>query len=354
MKILADATLPHVHEWFGDAFQLTLFDSPDEIPKLLAAQDILLCRSTLNVTEKLLAKSAIQCVATASSGSEHLDSSLPKKGITVFDAKGCNARAVADYVVATLAYLSQHHDIGSLAGIIGCGHVGSDVKSRIQAMGLETLCYDPLKASMDNSFRSCSPDELTACSLLCIHANWHETPPYPSVNLGSKSFLQRLKPKTIIINAARGGIVNEEDVINTGSELIYCTDVYHFEPHINPNIIDVATICTPHIAGHSIEAKLAAVEIISQKIHHHYGLPLPIVTQSSPNVELMVSKDFGNSSWQDIALQLYNPYQETLILKKSSDKCHAFLTQRKAHTHRHDFNQYIFTTDEKIQKILGK
>jgi erythronate-4-phosphate dehydrogenase len=344
MKLLADATLPHLRALFTPSFSLTLYHRQDELTDLIPTHDILLCRSTLKVTEQLLSGSTIQCVATASSGIDHIDNDYLKKNkIPLFDAKGCNASAVADYVVATLAFLYQTGRIGGTkAGVIGVGEVGTRVIARLQSMGFDVICYDPIKAELDTHYSYRSLAELTTCDLLCVHANLHQSPPYPSANLLSADFLTKLKPGTVIINAARGGIINEEDLLKVGKSIVYCTDVYQGEPAINPELVDFSTLCTPHIAGHSIEAKNAAVLQISQQLHHYYGFIPPSTQVSIPdkNSVFFPKNRTKNSSWQECILALYNPLLDTQILKESNNKALAFVTQRQAHQHRHDFAFY--------------
>lgn len=350
MKILADASLPYLKEAFHPAFQLTLYHGPEEIKALLPNHDILLCRSTLKVTANLLAGSQIQCVATASSGIDHIDKTyLARAKISLFDAKGCNADAVADYVVTSLACLEKQEKLGGkIAGLIGMGHVGKAVHARLQALGFEIICYDPLKALSDKSVYSCTFAELTQCDLLFIHANLHATTPYPSANLLNKHTLGQLRSDVIIINTARGGIINEEDLLKT-SKIIYCTDVYSNEPKISEAIINRATLCTPHIAGHTIEAKNKAVFILSQKLHQHYRLNPP---QKLPSSQTLSSPS-STTHWQEFSLSVYDPSEATKLLKKACDKTKAFLTQRDAH-HRHSFGYYQPNfIDPRMRSILG-
>lgn len=357
MKILADATLPNLSTLFAAPFRLTLYNAPSELPDLLPTHDILLCRSTLKVTAQLLAGSQIQCVATASSGIDHIDSTyLKNNGVALFDAKGCNANAVADYVVATLAFLyRQGLIIGNKAGVIGVGKVGGQVVTRLRSMGFNVICYDPLRAQLDTFYSYCSLTELITCDVLCVHANLHSSPPYPSANLITTDFLAQLRPGTSIINAARGGIINEEDLLKLEKSITYCTDVYHHEPKINPKIIDFSTLCTPHIAGHSIEAKNDAVLKVSQQLHRYYGLPAPTEVPTSPmHSPLLANNETNSLSWQEFVLSLYNPLIDTQILKEADDKSHAFLSQRQAHQNRHDFVLYDTKTfDLRIKSLLG-
>ncbi|WP_454780618.1 NAD(P)-dependent oxidoreductase [Legionella sp. WA2022007384] len=356
MNILADASLPGLSQAFPKPFNLTEYHHPDEISQLLPGQDILLCRSTLKVNQSLLKNHCLQYVATASSGTDHLDHFwLRTQNIQVIDAKGSNAQAVADYVVACLSFLEQKHLIhGYKAGIIGLGKVGTKVAARLQAVNFETITYDPLKAVREpTAFQSCSLDELYDVDLLCIHAELHSNPPYPSANLINKNFLDQLKPGCIIINAARGGIVNEEELLHSSKPLIYCTDVFLNEPKIDKRVIDNSTLCTPHIAGHSLEAKYAAVAMVSSILHQIAGLALPHFAAPALPQILCFEKD---KLWYETILEIYNPLEETLALKQAADKKTAFVNVRKNHQTRHDFSQYFADSilSEKSKLLLGK
>ena len=353
MKIIADASLPHLTEWFPKPFVLTLFQNEEHLKEMLADHTILLCRSTLKVTKSLLTGSQIACVATASSGIDHIDTDyLLQRKIPWFDAKGCNARAVADYVVACLAVLHQEpFKAGTKAGVIGVGAVGEQVVARLSALECDVICFDPYKDKYDTHHRYTALKELTDCEIISVHANRHATKPYPSVDLIDKAFLAQLKPNTIFINAARGGIVNEDALCKGGYPIRYCTDVYNEEPSINAEIIRLASLCTPHIAGHSIEAKRDAVEIISTKLHNYFQLPKP-----SLPIPLAEYKPIAEPSqtWQECVLSLYNPRLDTEILKAATDKKAAFLSQRKAHQYRHNFSFYEATiTNAQISRLLG-
>ncbi len=339
IPILADASLPGLEEAFPLPFKLTLYHSTTQLPALLKKQDILLCRSTLPVNQNLIENHSLKIVATASSGSDHIDSDcLFKHNISLFDAKGSNATSVADYILSCIAYLRITHGFnGRKTGIIGGGAVGSEVAMRLQSLDFEIIIYDPPRAERDPNFKSASLSELVKCELICVHANRHNTPPYPSINLLSEAFLKQLHPGTVILNAARGGIINEEALLSLNQPLIYCTDVYTNEPRINPKIVELATLCTPHIAGHSIEAKKRAVTLISEKLHAYYHLSSPLFLEKIKEPQPTIT---SHASWDHVILSLYNPKHETEQLKKAAVNAmeSTFQRIRQAHHYRHDFN----------------
>jgi erythronate-4-phosphate dehydrogenase len=355
MNILADASLPGLTQAFPEPFHLTRYQHPEEIDRLLPEQNVLLCRSTLKVNSSLLKNHHLNYVATASSGTDHLDHDwLQTQNIQIIDAKGSNARAVADYVIACLAFLEQQHLIhGKQAGIIGLGKVGAQVAARLQAANFQTQLYDPPKAAREaDTFECCSIEDLYQVDLLCIHAELHDQQPYPSNNLINHRVLNQLKSGCVIINAARGGIINEEDLLTSPQTLTYCTDVYLNEPAIDKRIINKALICTPHIAGHSLEAKYLAVAMISEKLHQLLGVSTPrfAVPQLPHSISLTQDRNCHES-----ILEIYNPIEETVALKQAMDKKTAFLNWRKMHQNRHDFSCYFqdVILNDKTKIVLG-
>ncbi len=322
MNLLIDATLQNAKQLFPPPFVINTYESIDELLDLLPHHELLVCRSTLKITPQQLSTSSIQCIATASSGVDHIDVDyLKKHNITLFDAKGCNAQAVVDYVTACILWLETHQKIQKKqAGIIGMGHVGGLVREKLLNLGFEVMCCDPIKAQQDHQSTYVTLHDLKHCDVLLIHANLHNTTPYPSKNLINDDFLNHLKPNCIIINASRGGIVDEHALLKTTKNIIYCTDVYEHEPQINQQIVDFATLCTPHIAGHTIEAKLNIMRILSQKIHTHYGLTPPKYPKTPVTTPLTP----------------YNPAIETMALKNGQDLTETFLQLRKAHV-RHEY-----------------
>lgn len=335
IKILADASLPQLKKYFPEPFSLSYYHTQTDLLAQIEDKNILLCRSTLNIDDKLLLRSGLSYIATASSGIDHIDTNfLAQRKIELIDAKGCNAHAVADYVLSSISYLQSMYLLqGKRVGIIGAGKVGCLSAERLINLGFQTILYDPPRALRDKSFITANREELYSCDLICIHANFHLEAPHATKHLINQHFLSQLKPGTIILNAARGGIVDESAILQFSSRIKYCVDVYAHEPDINPEVIAMATLCTPHIAGHSIEAKINAIKFISAQLHYAYDLipPVPIIVQNTAPFSMP-------ANWNAWALSLYNPLEETRALKNASNNLkNVFLTLRQAHQCRHDF-----------------
>ena len=350
IKMMADASIANLTHYFDNRFEITLFSNDKDLRKKISDHNLLLCRSTLRVDSELLTDYALDCVATVSSGIDHIAQGYP---IKILDAKGANARSVTDYVVACIAYCQlERYLSGRQVGIIGVGAVGSAVAFRLKQLGFKIQLFDPLRALQDLHFVSCDWQDLFNCDLICVHANLQDDTRYPSKHLLNAAFLSQLRTGTVIINAARGDIVDEAALLACPQKLVYCTDVYGHEPHINPKLIDYASLCTPHIAGHSIEAKMNALKLVSEKIQNWYGLPL---TQSMQDHKPVASPTDSYSVWQQAILSIYNPHTDTVALKQTQDLETKFLELRKQHIYRHDFNRYTgFKESSMLQDALGK
>lgn len=312
LPLLADASLPELSTAFPPPFQLTCYQSLDELKHALPHHKLLLCRSTLKVNHALLNHAKLDYVLTASSGRDHLDEAyLSTQQTKIIDAKGSNAWAVVDYVLACLSYIEDIKGIHpKTVGIIGYGEVGSRLYRTLDARGYTLMTYDPLHPGPNHTELM----QLAECDLICVHANLHHTSPYPSFHLLSDDFLKKRPPQSIIINASRGDIIDEQSLI-THHRGLYCTDVYTNEPSINKEIVKHATLCTPHIAGHTIEAKIQAIRQLSKTLHEQLHLP-------PPPFPAFPSKSHDTT---------YDPIQETQALKASIDLEATFLTLRKAH-----------------------
>ncbi len=330
--ILADASLPYLDQDIFIGFKLMTYKNINDLKAKLPYADVLFCRSTLKVNQNLLSDAdKIQAVATASSGIDHLDQEyLQSRDITIFDAKGCNAHAVTDYVLACLAKIMlQYNKSIKRIGIIGYGAVGSLLDARLQQLNFETVIYDPL---LDyKNFES-----LFSTDVISVHANLHYDSPHASNNLLNQNFFNKLDPKTIVIQAARGGITDEEALLKymtLNPKFIYCTDVYCHEPNINFNLVKNSYITTPHIAGHSIEAKYRAIYKIALDLDKYFGIKCNKAILNNQYISI------DPNCWMEEIIKYYDPHKETKVLKESShgNLREVFLKLRLLHNFRHEF-----------------
>jgi erythronate-4-phosphate dehydrogenase len=331
-RIIIDNHIPYIDEYFKHHFIIQRYQHVDELYTNISDQDILVCRSTTVVDEQLLQHASLKIVATASSGTNHIHKkALKNKKIQFFSGHGANANAVCDYVTSTFGYLLSNSLLSNpRVAIIGYGAVGQKVYHRLSSLGFECGVYDPFISDIPHQIQY--QEQLKDYTVICLHPNYHKQYPFPSHHLIDQKLISTLDRKACIINVARGEIVDENAILSSCFKGLYCTDVYLNEPNINPEIIARSTLCTPHIAGHSLDSKKRMTAIISQQIHRYLELPIPSHVEKKANQELIhIQQD-----WITHALKQYNPILETQQLKQNPC-ANQFLSLRRAHHFRHDF-----------------
>lgn len=280
MKIVADKAIPYARRFFSTLGDLVLLDAGDITPASIRDADCLVVRSVTRVDRTLLSGSRAGCIASASSGTDHVDLDyLDSRDIPLFDAKGCNANSVAEYVLSCLFVLSEQYGMepeGKTAGIIGCGHIGARLRYLLRAIGIEIRVYDPFIRDGHNSYPFRDLDRVLSSDIISLHVPFTTTGEFPTAKMVGREFLGRLKRDVILINTARGGVVDEQALVgfareNRASRLVL--DVWDNEPDINIELLNMATLATPHVAGYSARAKLNATRMVYEQLCAWAGAP---------------------------------------------------------------------------------
>lgn len=273
MKIVADKAIPYARRFFSTLGEVDLLHSRDITSVSIRDADCLVIRSVTRVDEHLLSGSRVKCVASNSSGTDHVDTGyLNTRAIPLFNAKGCNANSVAEYVLSCLFVLSEQFGVGlegKTAGIIGCGHVGSRLRSLLHISGMETQVYDPFIRDENGCFVFRDLDSVLSSDIITMHVPLTTVGEYPTARMVDRQFLGRLKNDVIFINTSRGGVVNERDLIDFAREYGACRlvlDVWSNEPDINEELFALASLATPHIAGYSAQARLNATRWVYEQV----------------------------------------------------------------------------------------
>ncbi len=276
MKIIADENLA-----FTDYFFSEFGDIQQAAGRTLKHEDVkdaeaLLVRSVTKVNAALIQDTAIKFVGSATIGTDHLDiSSLEKHHIAWSNAAGCNAQAVAEYVITALLHLNpQFLDQGKqfTLGIIGLGNVGSRLAYMAQLLGWKVIGFDPL-VQHENIQHVALEDLLKKADAVTTHVPLTKTGEHATYHLINAETLAMMKPETILINSARGEVVEEaaliEDILNTRRKVVL--DVFEHEPEISERLLDLITIVTPHIAGYSLEGKARGTQMIYEAFCKTFG-----------------------------------------------------------------------------------
>ncbi|KPH96210.1 phosphoglycerate dehydrogenase [Pseudoalteromonas porphyrae] len=275
MKILADQNMPLVEQYFADFGEVTRFDGRTLQSEQLIDVDVLLTRSVTQVNSALLhSANKLKFVGTATIGIDHIDTALLKdRNIAFTSAPGCNAIAVAEYVISSIFALCQENASsieGKTIGIVGVGSIGSCLREKLKALNVTVLLCDPPK------YEAGQLDEhqdlellLTQSDIVTFHVPLIKTGKHNTLHLLNKARLLALKAGTIIINASRGDVIDNQallEVMQDGAQLDLVIDVWENEPTILTELLEYTRLASVHIAGHTLEGKARGTQMLYQKL----------------------------------------------------------------------------------------
>jgi len=279
MKIVADENIPFVKECFASIGEVQTLSGRKITPDGIADADILLVRSITPVNEKLLANSKVKFVATATIGFEHIDVDyLKNRGIGFASAPGSNANSVADYIVAALLSVAQKHKItleGKLIGVVGVGNVGSKVAKKCAALGMRVKLNDPPLFRQTGDTRYRPLNELFDCDFITLHTPLTREGQDKTYHLADEKFFASLKPGCVFINTCRGAVHDTaalKNAIRSKKLSAVILDVWENEPNIDCELLRLVDISTPHIAGYSLDGKIAGMIMIYNAACEYFGL----------------------------------------------------------------------------------
>lgn len=282
-KIIIDDAVVYAEAMFKSLGEVILIPGKDITASTVKEADALIVRSRTQVNASLLKDSRIQFVGSTVVGLDHIDQQyLAKNNIHFYSAQGCNANSVSEYVITTLYDLAEKYGFElsekSLA-IIGVGHVGKLVESKARAIGMKVLLNDPPRAEKEDPKQFVDLQSALQADIISFHTPLTFSGPHPSHHLLNKNNFNQIGDHTIIINAARGGIIDETCWLNHNS-LANIIDCWENEPNINPELYAKASLATPHIAGHALDAKIKGSLMVYKNLCHFWKQPYTDTWQS--------------------------------------------------------------------------
>lgn len=362
--ILADDMMPGVQELLGcwvnadgaaPRVMLQRFAGRALQAADLAGADALLVRSVTAVNAGLLGPHRPRFIGSATIGTDHLDIAfLQREGIAYSAAPGCNAVAVAEWVMASVL---QHHPLlrqqpeSQVVAVVGMGQVGRRVAQRLSAWGCRVLAVDPLLSewarAQISAVQWCTLDDaLTQADVLCLHTPLTRSGDHATLGLISTAELARLKPQALILNAGRGGVLDEQALLQSPSRPLIL-DVFADEPAINAAVVARALQVSPHIAGHSVEGKWRGTWQVLTAMAEQLGWRCikpfdEVMPWSAPPVLAWQA----NQPWREQLAQrlteIVQPMRQDGVLRADCSAA-AFDTLRKGYGIRREWAAYQFS-----------
>ncbi|WP_096285950.1 phosphoglycerate dehydrogenase [Mycobacterium ahvazicum] len=293
--LIADKLAQSTVAALGDQVEVRWVDGPDR-EKLLAAvpeADALLVRSATTVDAEVLAAAPkLKIVARAGVGLDNVDvDAATARGVLVVNAPTSNIHSAAEHALALLlsaarqvpaadASLREHtwkrssfngtEIFGKTVGVVGLGRIGQLVAQRIAAFGTHIVAYDPYVSparAAQLGIELLSLDDLLArADFISVHLpKTAET-----AGLIDKEALAKTKPGVIIVNAARGGLVDEAalaEAITSGHVRAAGLDVYSKEPCTDSPLFELSqVVVTPHLGASTSEAQDRAGTDVAESV----------------------------------------------------------------------------------------
>jgi len=294
MKLMIDDAVWGFNKIFSEFGEVVTLPGREINRESLLDCDMLIVRSRTQVNQELLEGTKICFVGSTVAGLDHIDESyLSDNNIAFSSAQGCNANAVAEYVISALANLANDYcfDLSEkILGIIGVGNVGRRLDFKAKQLGITTFLNDPPRSEKEGADGFVSIENALKADIVTFHTPLTFNGPYPTHNLLNSQNFNLITEDTILINAARGGIIDETvwETINTKANVIDC---WENEPNINPTLQQSAYWSTPHIAGHSIDAKFMGSFMIYKELCNFMQKPLNSEIEALINPDSMMIEE---------------------------------------------------------------
>ncbi|WP_110927575.1 phosphoglycerate dehydrogenase [Bacillus massiliglaciei] len=281
-----------------ELIQQTVEEAADELDQI----DAILVRSATKVTEELMDRMPkLKIIARAGVGVDNIDiPAATKRGIVVVNAPDGNTISTAEHTFAMMSSLMRHIPQayaslkrgewkrssytgtelrGKTLGIVGFGRIGGEIASRAKAFGMEVVVFDPFLTAdraKKMSVTSLPLNELLPkADIITVHT------PLTSETRGllNKETLSACKKGVYLLNCARGGIIDEEDLyelIIQGHVAGAALDVFVEEPPTGHKLLELEqVIATPHLGASTKEAQLnVAVQVAQEVLTYFNGNPV--------------------------------------------------------------------------------
>lgn len=300
-EFMDEAAVESLRANYDTLYDPKLVDDPARLALLLPEARALIVRNRTQVRGALLeAGRKLEVVGRLGVGLDNIDvPACAENGIAVIPATGANDLSVAEWVIASAmillrgAYHSTPEVIagawprnklmgrelsGRIMGLVGFGSTAREVAKRARALGMDVMAHDPFVADHDPAWSLARPHGLEPllreADVISLHVPLTEA----TRNMIDPLRISRMRPDAIILNASRGGVIDEHALaaaLKKGRLAGAALDVFEEEPLSAakgamftgcPNLI-----LTPHIAGVTQESNIRVSNLIAAKVLEHLG-----------------------------------------------------------------------------------
>ena len=288
MKIVCDNKIPFLKGVLEPYAEVVYLPGSETTADVVKDADAIISRTRTICNESLLKGSSVKVIATATIGFDHIDTAwCEDNGIIWRNAPGCNSWSVKQYISSVLLVLAEKYGFsleGKTLGVVGVGNVGSKVADAARALGMKVLLNDPPRARKEGTEGFVSLDEVMAQSdIITLHVPLSREGEDATWHLFDQERIAALGKEQILINSSRGPVVDNKalkSALQSGAIKAAVLDVWEGEPDLDPGLIDLLDITTPHIAGYSADGKANGTMASVRTVAEILGLPLTEWTPS--------------------------------------------------------------------------
>lgn len=351
MKILIDENMPYAEALFSQLGEVVLKPGRHLTCDDLVDVDGLMIRSVTKVNQALLTKAnKLKFVGTATAGMDHVDQALlAEKGIAFSAASGCNKVGVAEYVISVLMVLAQQHGFeifDKKVGIVGAGQVGSYLAKCLQGLGIKVLLNDPPKQAEGDSRTFTELDSLLEqADVITLHTPITYQGDHPTHHLLGEARLNKLRADQILINAARGPVVDNQALkARLALQDGFCAalDVFEFEPQVDMELLPLLSFATPHVAGYGLEGKARGTTMIFNTFCEFLGREeranaadlLPV----APIPRVRLEREWDHTTLHNLTQLIYDVRQDDALFRREISKPGSFDQMRKLYWDRREYS----------------
>lgn len=311
-KIVVDDNIPFIKGRLEPFADVVYADQFGFTPQLVRDAEAMIIRTRTRCDRALLDGSNVRLIATATIGMDQFD--LPycrEAGIKTYNAPGCNAPGVAQYVWSSLLRSGFRPECHTL-GIVGCGNVGSIVAEWGRRLGARVLVNDPPKVEAGNTPEGHTDlaGLLATADAVTLHTPLTKTGKHPTFHLIDRNEIEMMKPGAILVNAARGPVASNsalKEAVKKG-RIKAVIDTWEGEPNLDEELLSLVDIGTFHIAGYSLEGKQRATRMALEAVAEHFGFPIDFSGLEGPYRE-------PENLSEKLILDSYDPFADTAPLK---------------------------------------
>ena len=299
-------------DWLTERNYECILDASTPIADLFKANpdaEVVVVRSEKITPELIDLLPELKLVVRAGAGFNTIDiKDARKRNVDVMNTPGANSNAVAEEVIALMLASARHvvaadkttraglweksklmgHEItGKTVGILGLGHIGQLLVKRLSGFEVKVLGYDPMISpalAEKLGVELCTVERIFAESdFVSLHIPENDE----TRGMINRKLFELMKPGATLVNCARAGIINEEDLrtAKASRKIFYLNDVYPKDEPGEKSIADVADLMMPHLGANTYEANFNAARKAAEQIVDYFekGITTAVVNKALPD-----------------------------------------------------------------------